>query len=115
LKTNAPSIKFYEKMGGKIVATRKAVINNIELEEVGLEYNLSSNITLRKYVESDANTIIKWIAGERALRLWSADRYRDFPINAEDINNNYTECISNGNFYPMTLVDGDKIIGHIIL
>lgn len=40
LKGNAPSIKFYEKMGGKIVATRKAVINNIELEEVGLEYDL---------------------------------------------------------------------------
>ena len=40
LQTNLPSIKFYEKMGGKIVATRKAVINNIELMEVGLEYNL---------------------------------------------------------------------------
>lgn len=40
LKGNTPSIKFYEKMGGKIVATRKAVINNIELEEVGFEYNL---------------------------------------------------------------------------
>jgi len=40
LKKNAPSIKFYEKMGGKIVATRKAVVNKIELEEVGLEYKL---------------------------------------------------------------------------
>ncbi len=115
LKGNIPTIKFYEKMGGKIVATRKAVINNIELEEVGLEYDLSSNITLRNYTENDANEIIKWIKNERALRLWSADRYGNFPIKAEDINNNYTECISNGNFYPMTLVDGDKIIGHIIL
>ena len=70
---------------------------------------------LRKYQISDANEIIKWIADERALRLWSADRYGDFPIKAEDINNNYTECISNGNFYPMTLIDGDKVIGHLIL
>lgn len=115
LKGNIPTIKFYEKMGGKIVSSKKAVINSIELEEVGLEYDLSSNITLRKYLKSDANTIIKWIADERALRLWSADRYGDFPIKTEDINNNYTKCVSNGNFYPMTLVDGNKIIGHIIL
>lgn len=42
LQSNLPSIKFYEKMGGKIVSTRKAVINNIELTEVGLEYNLKN-------------------------------------------------------------------------
>ena len=70
---------------------------------------------LRKYIKSDADEIIKWIKDERALRLWSADRYGDFPITAEDINNNYDECIALGNFYPMTLVDEDKIIGHIIL
>lgn len=40
LKNNTPSIKFYEKMGGKIVTTRKSMVNNIEVEEVGIEYNL---------------------------------------------------------------------------
>lgn len=40
LKNNMPSIKFYEKMGGTIVDSKKAVIHNIELEEVGLSYNL---------------------------------------------------------------------------
>lgn len=40
LQTNLPSIKFYKKMGGKIVFTRKAIVHNIELAEVGLEYNL---------------------------------------------------------------------------
>lgn len=116
LKTNLPSIKFYEKMGGKIVSTRKAVINNIELEEFGLEYNLQNNkVYLRNYMESDANEIIKWIKDEQSLRFWSADRYDDFPINANDINNNYKECVSCGNFYPMTLIDNNKVIGHIIL
>lgn len=70
---------------------------------------------LRNYIDSDANEIIKWIKDERSLRLWSADRYRDFPITANDINNNYTECISSSNFYPMTLVDDNKVVGHIIL
>jgi len=40
LKGNEPSIKFYEKMGGTIIATRKAVVHNIEVEEVGLSYEL---------------------------------------------------------------------------
>jgi len=116
LKNNIPSIKFYEKMGGTIVDSKKAVLHNIELEEVGLSYNLKpDNIYLRKYIKSDADEIIKWIKDERALRLWSADRYGDYPIKAEDINNNYDECVSAGNFYPMTLMDGDKIIGHLIL
>lgn len=70
---------------------------------------------LRKYLETDANEIVKWITNERALRLWSFNRYGDFPIKAEDINNNYNECIASGNFYPMTLVDKGKIVGHLIL
>lgn len=116
LKGNTPSIKFYEKMGGKIVSSRKAVINNIELEEIGLEYNLSaSNITLRKYLETDADEIIKWIKDERSLKLWSANRYENYPITAKDINNNYSECKTLGNFYPMTLSQGNKVLGHIIL
>ena len=43
LKTNLPSIRFYEKMGGKIISTRNAILHNIELEEVGLEYKLCNN------------------------------------------------------------------------
>lgn len=70
---------------------------------------------LRKYLETDADEIVKWITDERALRLWSFNRYGDFPIKAEDINNNYNECLSFGNFYPMTLVDGGQIVGHLIL
>ena len=116
LKDNVPSINFYKKMGGNIVSSRKAVIHNIELEEVGLSYNLKSDtIYLRKYNKSDADEIIKWSKDEHSFRLWSADRYRDYPIKAEDINNNYNECIASGNFYPMTLMDEDKIIGHLIL
>lgn len=72
-------------------------------------------MNLRNYISSDANEVIKWIKDERALRLWSADRYGDFPITADDINNNYTKCIPFENFYPMTLVDNNKIIGHIVL
>ena len=83
------------------------------IAQIGLKYNL--NIHLRKYIESDANEIVTWIKNERALKLWSADRYSNYPITAKDINSNYSECIANCNFYPMTLVYKDKVVGHIIL
>jgi RimJ/RimL family protein N-acetyltransferase len=70
---------------------------------------------LRKYQETDAVEILKWTTNEREFRLWSADRYGKYPITPDDINNNYKECMRTSAFYPMTLVDKDKIIGHLIL
>ena len=69
----------------------------------------------RDYQETDAEEILKWIKTERDFRLWSADRYERYPALPEDINNNYNECKKLGLFCPMTLVDDDKIIGHLIL
>ncbi len=48
LKGNQKSIRFYEKMGGEIAFSRKDVVHKIEVEEVGLEYKLSDEITLVK-------------------------------------------------------------------
>ena len=48
LKGNEKSIKFYEKMGGKIVTERNGIVHGKELEEVGLEYKLSDKIILVK-------------------------------------------------------------------
>ena len=48
-----------------------------------------NDIYLRGYINSDADEIVSWISNERDLRLWSADRYGNFPIKADDINNNY--------------------------
>lgn len=74
---------------------------------------------LRPYKPQDAKTIISWIKDERALRLWSSDRYGAYPITAEDMNYKYMEC--NGdceepdNFYPLTAVSEEGIVGHLIL
>ena len=70
---------------------------------------------LREYKSDDADIILTWIDDERELRLWSADRYGDYPVTSEDVNNNYNECKSVSNFYPLTLEDDGKIIGHLIL
>lgn len=52
---------------------------------------------------------------ERELRLWSTDRYENYPITEFDIINNYKECQRNNNFYPLTLVDKNNIIMHLII
>ena len=70
---------------------------------------------LREYKSYDADIILTWIDNERELRLWSADRYGDYPVTSEDVNNNYDECKSVSNFYPLTLEDDGKVIGHLIL
>lgn len=70
---------------------------------------------LRSYQEKDADKIITWIKDERELILWSADIYNTYPITANDINNFYKKCLVNKNFYPLTLIKDDKVIGHITL
>lgn len=39
-KQNIPSIKFYKKMGGKIIRERDFEFNELKIEEVGVSYNL---------------------------------------------------------------------------
>ena len=74
---------------------------------------------LRPYKPGDAETIVSWIKDERALRKWSSDRYGAYPVTSDDMNYKYMEC--NGdceepdNFYPMTAVSEEGIVGHLIL
>lgn len=70
---------------------------------------------LRAYKETDAEEILNWIKNEREFRLWSADRYEKYPASPADINSNYIECQKASKFYPLTLEEDGKIIGHLIL
>lgn len=74
---------------------------------------------LRQYKPCDADSIVTWIKDEEALRKWSADRFGDFPITSEDINNQYYDNngdqIAYDNVYPMTAYDENGIVGHLIL
>ena len=72
-------------------------------------------MNLRRYKEDDAKEILNWIKNEKEFRLWSADRYESYPVTPSDINNNYEECEKKSKFYPFTLEDDGKVIGHLIL
>ena len=76
-------------------------------------------IMLRPYKAIDGAIIAGWVKDEKTLRMWSSDRFGDYPVTAEDINYKYLEC--NGdcaepdNFYPLTAVCDGKPVGHLIL
>ena len=71
---------------------------------------------LRKFLPVDAQTILSWISNEREFRMWSADRFGDYPITPSDLVAHYDECSSSGTFFPLTAVDeNDIVLGHLIL
>lgn len=70
-----------------------------------------NQMTLRPFHPDDAETILSWCKDRRAFRLWSADRYKDFPAQPEDMIEQY----DGDNMYPFTAAVGDTIIGHVLL
>ena len=79
-------------------------------------------MTLRPFNINDATTILSWCKDKHAFRLWSADRYKEFPAQPEEMMEQY----EGDNMYPLTAVVGDErlrvgeqssgmIIGHILL
>lgn len=67
---------------------------------------------LRPFKIEDAATILSWCKDKRSFRLWSADRYKNFPSQPEDMAVQY----DGSNIYPLTAVDDDEnIIGHIMI
>jgi RimJ/RimL family protein N-acetyltransferase len=68
-------------------------------------------MTLRPFNINDAETILSWCKDKHAFRLWSADRYKEFPAQPEEMMEQY----EGENMYPLTAVVGEEIIGHILL
>ena len=68
-------------------------------------------MTLRPFNSKDASTILSWCKDKHAFRLWSADRYKEFPAQPEEMKEQYED----DNMYPLTAVIGEAIVGHILL
>ena len=68
-------------------------------------------MTLRQFSINDAETILSWCKDKHAFRLWSADRYKEFPAQQEEMMEQY----KGDNMYPLTAVVGEEIMGHILL
>ena len=74
----------------------------IELHHV----HMQDFMTLRPFNINDAPTILSWCKDKHAFRLWSADRYKDFPAKPEEMMRQY----EGQNMHPLT-----AIVNNIIL
>lgn len=70
-----------------------------------------NKMQLRPFNPDDAETILSWCKDKHAFRLWSADRYMDFPAKPEEMMRQY----EGQNLHPLTAIADDIIIGHILL
>lgn len=70
-----------------------------------------NQMQLRAFNPDDAETILSWCKDQHAFRLWSADRYKDFPAQPEEMMEQY----KGDNMYPLTAVVDNHVIGHILL
>jgi RimJ/RimL family protein N-acetyltransferase len=68
-------------------------------------------MTLRPFNINDVPTILSWCKDKHAFRLWSADRYKEFPAQPEEMLEQY----KGDNMYPLTAVADDEIVGHLLL
>ena len=70
-----------------------------------------NEMKLRPFNPKDAVKILSWCKDKHTFRLWSADRYEDFPARPEEMMKKY----KGDNMYPLTAVVGEEIVGHILL
>lgn len=71
-------------------------------------------LELRLYKNTDAQIIVKWLKSEYAFRQWSADRYENYPITADDMNKYYSQ-FGDDDLYKLTAICEDEIIGHLTI
>lgn len=71
-------------------------------------------LDLRHYTDGDACVITQWLRNEYAFRQWSADRYENYPITADDMNNYYSQY-SDKDLCKLTAICEDEIIGHLTI
>lgn len=70
--------------------------------------------TIRDYNKNDADKILSWITEEKSFRQWSADKYKVYPITADDMNAFY-DTISRDSANQYMFCDDGKAIGHFVL
>ncbi len=71
---------------------------------------------LRAFTKEDAAVVCSWLRTEEEMYRWSADRFNKFPLQAEDIMENYAPQIASGRFFPLAAVDEeDCLVGHFII
>lgn len=70
---------------------------------------------LVEYKKEDAEYIVNWLDSEKTFYKWSADRINKFPLLASDLNKFYDALSENTRFIPLTFVEDNIPVGHLII
>lgn len=69
-------------------------------------------LTIRPYTQSDSIHVVNWLTDEKAFRLWCADRFKNFPLTAEEFDSIYR----NGSpLLGFIAEDCNTIVGHLFM
>ena len=72
-------------------------------------------LRLRPYKKCDAEHIVSWLKDEETFFKWSAGRLGTFPIAPDTLIKHYEEQDYAENFFPMTMLDQDRVVGHLLM
>ncbi len=71
---------------------------------------------LRNYRPEDSQIICSWVKDEKTLFKWSADRIGKFPLNGNELNENYATRKIGLEFFPLTAIEENgNTIGHLFI
>lgn len=65
---------------------------------------------IRPFCTKDAPKILSWCKDKHSFRLWSADRFRDYPVKPEEL----VRQFDGGNIFPYVAVVEGEIVGHLM-
>ena len=72
-------------------------------------------MVIKDFEDRDAKYILSWLSSEREFKMWSADRYGDYPIEPKDMADFYDNCKAQQPFYPLTFFEDYMMLVHMIL
>lgn len=70
---------------------------------------------LRPYQQEDAEEICKWFLEEGEFWKWGLDYYNAYPIAPKDIEEQYADLGDWDGLYPMTGVEENQVVSHLLL
>ncbi|MCR5454555.1 MAG: GNAT family N-acetyltransferase [Bacteroidales bacterium] len=70
-----------------------------------------NNMTLRTFVASDAETILSWCKNKHDFRLWSADRFADYPAKPSEL----IAQLEKRDKIPMVAMVDNDVVGFLML
>ena len=76
-------------------------------------------LALRPFKNCDAEKIASWCKDEQIFKMWGGELFGEYPLTSDKVIDLYVNrngrCEESDNFYPLTAIDEDGAVGHLIM